>query len=147
MLSQRARYALKSLLNLARQPDGINQVRALAGEEHIPRRFLEVIMADLRKAGLVESTRGKTGGYRLSRPASLISFADIIRVTDGPIALVPCVSRNFYARCADCDDERTCALRQVMSIARAQMSDVLDRTTLADAVAGTAPFRFSEEAA
>lgn len=76
MLSQCARYALKSLLNLARQPDGINQVRALAEQEHIPRRFLEVIMVDLRKAGLVESIRGKTGGYRLGRPANLVSFAD-----------------------------------------------------------------------
>lgn len=139
MLSQRARYALKALLNLARHTSGTNQVRTLSEEEHIPRRFLEVIMADLRKAGLVESTRGKTGGYRLARPANLISFAEILRITDGPIALVPCVSRNFYARCEDCDDERTCEIRQVMSLLRVQMSAVLDHTTLADAVAGTAP--------
>jgi Rrf2 family protein len=144
MLSRRARYALKALINLARQPNGASQVRLLADEEHIPRRFLEVIMVDLRKAGLVESSRGKAGGYRLARPAGLISFADVIRILDGPLALVPCVSRNFYARCEDCDDEATCELRQVMAVVRNQMSDVLDRTTLADAVAGTAPSYFGE---
>ena len=96
-------------------------------------------MADMRKAGLVESMRGKTGGYRLARPASLITFAEIIRITDGALALVPCVSRNFYAKCDDCVDERTCEIRQVMSLLRTQMSAVLDYTTLADAVAGTAP--------
>jgi len=139
MLSQRARYALKALLNLARHDAGMNQVRSISAEENIPRRFLEVIMADMRKAGLVESMRGKTGGYRLARPASLITFAEIIRITDGAIALVPCVSRNFYAKCDDCVDERTCEIRQVMSLLRTQMSAVLDYTTLADAVAGTAP--------
>jgi Rrf2 family protein len=147
MLSQRGRYALKSLINLARQPDRVNHVRSLAEEEHVPRRFLEVIMVDLRKAGLVESIRGKQGGYRLSRPANLISFADIIRVTDGPLALIPCVSRNFYERCVDCDDEHTCELRQVMSLVRSQVSTVLDQTTLADAVAGTAARHLTGRAA
>ena len=147
MLSQRGRYALKALINLARHPGGMNQVRLLAEEENIPRRFLEVIMADLRKAGLVESARGKAGGYRLKRPASLISFADVIRTTDGPLALVPCVSRNFYTRCDDCNDERTCELRRVMAVVRNLVSDVLDRTSLADAVAGKGPALLDEAAA
>jgi Rrf2 family protein len=147
MLSQRARYAVKALIGLARHPGGMNQVRALAEEANVPRRFLEVIMGDLRKAGLVESVRGKSGGYRLSRPASLISFADVIRITDGPLALVPCVSRNFYSRCDDCRDEHSCELRKVMTIVRDRVSDVLDRTTLADAIAGTLPGRLSDVAA
>ena len=136
MLSQRARYATKALVALAKHPGGMTQVRALADEANVPRRFLEVIMADLRKEGLVESVRGKAGGYRLGRPANLISFADIIRVTDGPLALVPCVSRNFYARCDECQDEHTCELRQIMAVVRNRVSDVLDRTTLADAAQG-----------
>ena len=136
MLSQRARYALKALINLA-GADGWRQVPTIAEQEEIPRKFLEVIMSDLRKLGLVESTRGKSGGFRLSRPANLISFADIIRATDGPLALIPCVSRQFYQRCADCKDEATCTLRRVMAVVRNQVSDVLDRTTLADAIGGS----------
>ena len=139
MLSQRARYAIKALIALAKHPGGMTQVRTLADEANIPRRFLEVIMSDLRREGLIESVRGKAGGYRFGRPPSLISFADIIRVTDGPLALIPCVSRNFYSRCEDCKDEHTCELRRIMAVVRNRVSDVLDRTTLAEMVAGTAP--------
>lgn len=135
MLSQRARYALKAMINLARSETGSRQVSAIAAEENIPRKFLEGIMSELRRAGLVESARGKTGGYRLARPADLISFGDVIRLTDGPLALAPCVSRNFYKRCDDCADEATCALRRVLAQVRNLASEVLDQTTLASAVA------------
>ena len=134
MLSQKGRYALKAMLNLARVTDGrTKQVGAISLEEQIPRKFLEAIMSDLRQAGLVESARGKLGGYRLMRPAELITFGDIMRLTDGPLALLPCVSRQFYRRCQDCVDESACALRQVMATVRREVSDILDRTTLADA--------------
>ncbi len=134
MLSQKGRYALKAMLNLARVTDGrTRQVGAISTEEQIPRKFLEAIMAELRQAGLVESARGKLGGYRLMRPAELITFGDIMRLTDGPLALLPCVSRQFYRRCQDCPDESACALRQVMAQVRREVSDILDRTTLADA--------------
>ncbi|MET0274802.1 MAG: Rrf2 family transcriptional regulator [Phenylobacterium sp.] len=137
MLSQRGRYALKAMLNLARPgAGGPRQVSALCAEENLPRRFLEAIMSDLRKAGLVEATRGKWGGYQLARPADAITFGEIMRVTDGPLALLPCASRAFYRRCEDCADEQTCELRRIMSQVRNEVSDVLDRTTLADAVAG-----------
>lgn len=135
MLSQRGRYALKAMLNLARcatarQP---KQVSLIASEENIPRKFLEAIMSELREEGLVESVRGKFGGYRLPRPAEMITFGQIMRVTDGPIALVPCVSHNFYKRCDDCVDETSCALRRVMAEVRREASEILDRTSLADA--------------
>lgn len=136
MLSQRARYALKAMINLARSETGSRQVSAIAAEENIPRKFLEGIMSDLRRAGLVESARGKTGGYRLARPADLISFGDVIRLTDGPLGLAPCVSRNFYRRCDDCADEATCTLRRVLARVRNLASEVLDQTTLAGALAG-----------
>lgn len=136
MLSQRCRYALKAMLNLARESSAEpKQVSVLATEENIPRKFLEGIMSEMRQYGLVESTRGKSGGYRLSRPAELITFGDIMRRIDGPLALLACVSQNFYRRCDDCRDERTCELRRVMSRVRREASDILDRTTLADAVA------------
>ena len=139
MLSQRGRYALKALINLARSDASARQVSAIAAEEKIPRKFLEAIMSDLRKAHLVESARGKLGGYRLARPADVITFGQVIRITDGPLALVPCVSQNFYRRCDDCVDEATCTLRRVMGRVRNEVSEILDRTTLADALAGAAP--------
>jgi Rrf2 family protein len=136
MISQRCRYALKAMLNLARESSGLpKQVSALAIEESIPRKFLEGIMSEMRQNGLVESARGKSGGYRLSRPAELITFGDIMRHIDGPLALLACVSQNFYKRCDDCKDEKTCELRRVMSRVRREASDILDRTTLADAIA------------
>jgi Rrf2 family protein len=134
LLSQRGRYALKALINLARGDGSARQVSAIAAEERIPRKFLEGIMSDLRKAQLVASARGKTGGYRLARPADVITFGQVIRVTDGPLALVPCVSQNFYRRCDDCADEAACALRRVMARVRSEVSEILDRTTLADAI-------------
>jgi Rrf2 family protein len=136
VLSQRGRYALKAMINLARSDGSARQVSAIALEENIPRKFLEAIMSDLRKAALVDSARGKTGGYRLARPADLITFAEVIRITDGPLALIPCASPNFYRRCADCEDEATCILRRVMARVRNEVSEILDRTTLADALAG-----------
>ena len=138
MLSQRGRYALKALINLARLEAGSRQVSAIAAEENIPRKFLEAIMSDLRRANLVDSARGKMGGYRLARTADRITFGEVVRVTDGPLALIPCASRNFYRRCEDCSDEAACILRRVMAKVRDEVSDVLDRTTLADALGGAA---------
>ncbi|NIJ37357.1 Rrf2 family protein [Sphingopyxis panaciterrae] len=133
MLSQRSRYALKALLNIARN-GGVRQVAAISTEEQIPRKFLEAIMADLRRAGLVRSTRGAVGGYALGRPADLITFAEVMRITDGPIALLPCVSRNFYQRCEDCPDEHACQLRSLFSEVRDAVTGILDNRTLADAL-------------
>jgi Rrf2 family protein len=138
MLSQRARYALKALLNIARQGPRPQQVSAIAEQERIPRKFLETIMGDLRRAGLVTATRGNAGGYRLARPADLITFADVLRATDGPISMLPCVSRNFYERCEDCVDETTCALRRTFSDVRDAVNAVLEHRTLA-AAAETEP--------
>jgi Rrf2 family protein len=134
MLSQRARYALKALINIARAGAGPQGVATIAEQENIPRKFLETIMGDLRRAGLVISTRGYGGGYQLARPADLITFADVLRATDGPIAMVPCVSRNFYERCEDCDDEATCALRRTFSEVRDAVNAVLENRTLAEAL-------------
>ena len=145
MLSQRGRYALKALINLARGDGSARQVSAIAADERIPRKFLEGIMSELRKAQLVESARGKTGGYRLARPADVITFGQVIRVTDGPLALVPCVSQNFYRRCEDCADEAACALRRVMARVRSEVSEILDRTTLADALTAGAPATLLED--
>jgi Rrf2 family protein len=138
MLSQRARYALKALLNIARAGAGPQGVSTISEQENIPRKFLETIMGELRRGGLVTATRGNAGGYRLARPADLITFADVLRATDGPIAMLPCVSRNFYERCEDCTDEATCALRCTFSEVRDAVNAVLEHRTLAAAIADEA---------
>jgi len=134
MLSQRGRYALKALLHLARNAEESRQVSLIAAEETIPRKFLEAIMTDLRRARLVVSQRGKLGGYRLARAPGEITFGEVVRVTDGPLALIACASKTFYQRCEDCPDEAACILRRVMGEVREEVSAVLDRTTLADAL-------------
>lgn len=147
MLSQRGRYALKALLNIARADKSACQVSLISEQENIPRKFLESIMGDLRRAALVKSTRGNMGGYRLARPADLITFAEIVRATDGPIAMLPCVSRNFYQRCEDCHDEMTCALRKVFSEVRDAVTDILEHRTLADALRAERQDRDMEDVA
>ncbi|HEY2358363.1 MAG TPA: Rrf2 family transcriptional regulator [Phenylobacterium sp.] len=137
MLSQRGRYALKALLHLARHVGEPRGVSVIAADEQIPRKYLEAIMSDLRRADLVDSTRGWSGGYSLARPADLITFGEVIRLTDGPLALLPCASRNFYKRCEDCVDEAGCAIRRVMASVRNEVSEILDRTTIADAIANS----------
>jgi Rrf2 family protein len=134
MLSQRCKYALKAMINLSRSPRGSRPVSDIANEAKIPRKFLEAIMSDLRRGSLVESARGKLGGYRLARPADLITFGEIIRLIDGPLALLPCASRNFYQRCDDCPDEVGCILRRILTSVRNEVSEILDRTTLADSL-------------
>ena len=147
MLSQRARYALKALINIASTTAMARQISTISVQENIPRKFLESIMGDLRRAGLVSSTRGHTGGYRLARPADMITFAEILRATDGPIAMLPCVSRNFYHRCEDCHDEMTCALRKVFSEVRQAATNILEHRSLADAVTFAQSGRRPEDAA
>ena len=136
MLSQKTRYALRALLHLVERGDARPiQISEIASEQRVPRKYLELIMLELKRAGLVSSQRGPGGGYTLARPPAEISFADVIRIMDGPIALVPCASLNFYARCGDCHDEASCAIRRVMAQVREDAVRVLGGTSLADAAA------------
>ncbi|WP_375393005.1 RrF2 family transcriptional regulator [uncultured Sphingomonas sp.] len=135
MLTQRSRYALRAMLFLAETPIAGPPVpmTRIAAQANVPRKFLELILADLREAGFLHSTRGKMGGYRLSRPTHLISLGDVIRVIEGPLALVPCVSRTAYRACRDCKDEASCAIRHAMLRVRDETARILDGTSLADA--------------
>lgn len=138
MLTQRSRYGLRAMLLLARESAGDPPVpmSRIASEAVVPRKFLEIILTELKNANLVVSTRGKQGGFHLARPAELISFGDVIRVIEGPLALVPCVSRTAYKRCKDCKDEISCEIRRAMTIVRDDTARILDGTSLAAAVAG-----------
>src|SRR6476646_139572 len=132
MIAQKTRYALRSLLFLAEEQGGVPvQLSRIAETQRVPPKYLELIMLDLRKAGLVKSARGPKGGYQLSRPAADISFGEIVRSMEGPIALVSCASVNFYAPCGDCHDEATCAIRRAFTIMRDQSTAVLDSISLA----------------
>jgi len=116
MLSQKSRYALKALLVLAARGDSDPmQISDIADTANVPRKFLEQILLELKKPGIVRSHRGRLGGYSLGRPAKDISFADVLRVTDGPLALSPCVSVMAYRKCDDCFDEAICGIRNCRS--------------------------------
>ncbi len=136
MISQRSRYALKALIRLVRAGKGSSlSTRVIAEQEAIPVSFLEQIMLDLKRAGFVGSRRGKEGGYFIDRDPATLSLATVLRQIDGPVAPLPCLSKTAYRRCEDCPVERTCALRIVMGETYEAMLTVLEKRTLADAIA------------
>ena len=140
MLSQKARYALRALFVLSKatqeRPVLISDI---ARDAKVPRKFLEQILLELKRRGLVYSLRGKFGGYVLGRPADQIAFAEVIRAIDGPLALTPCASVTAYRRCDDCVDEDTCAIRKVLLVVRDATAGILEKCTLAQALAMVQP--------
>ena len=135
-LSKRGEYALRALIDLGIASElgwPMLQVSELAAKEKLPIKFLEQILAQLKAAGYVEARRGKFGGYSLARPMKRIKFGAVVRLIDGPLAPIRCVSRTSYARCS-CPDEVHCGLRMLMLDVRNAISTVLDRFTLADIV-------------
>jgi Rrf2 family protein len=137
MLSQKTKYALRALLMLAEQGEGkMVQVSDIAERQKAPKKFLELILLELKKHGLLHSQRGKRGGYMLAKPADEIYFGQIVRIMDGPLAPIPCASLTGYRKCSDCADEATCPIRRVMRRVRDAMSEILDNTTIADALKG-----------
>jgi Rrf2 family protein len=132
MISQRAKYALRALVALARAEHGSMMIGQIAAQQKIPRKFLEQILLELKRHDIVASRRGKFGGYGLARPPDQITFGQVLRLMDGPIALLPCISKIAYRRCADCSDEATCEIRRVFFEVAESARQVLDKTTLAD---------------
>lgn len=110
------------------------QISVISKEENISHKFLESILLSLRKAGYLGSKKGKGGGYHLLKPAKEIRMIDIIRLLEGPIAMLPCVSLNFYEKCDDCPDETKCAIHKLMLEVRDSTLDVLRPKTLQDIV-------------
>jgi Rrf2 family protein len=133
MLSFKARYALRALVELAKADGEQLTASDLATRADAPRKFLEAILLSLSRAGVVASRRGKFGGYVLARPPESISFAQVIRIIDGPLALAPCVSRTAFRKCDDCPDLATCSLREALLRARDATAQVLDSYSLAAA--------------
>ena len=133
MLSNKAKYGIRALMYLAAQPAGRPVlIREIAEKESLPKKFLEAILLEFKSAGILHSRPGKGGGYMLNRPAKSVTLGRVIRLMDGPLAPIPCVSQTAYAPCRDCVDEAACAIRAVMKEVRDATAKVLDETTLAD---------------
>jgi Rrf2 family protein len=135
MLSKKAKYALKALEYMAENKGNTPlKISQIAEEQNIPQKFLEAILLELRKDGLLRSRLGKTGGYLLNKAPEEIRLGHVIRLLDGPIALVPCVSYKYYAPCEECPDEATCGWRDVFGDVREATNQILDTMSLADVI-------------
>jgi Rrf2 family protein len=134
-ISKRTQYGLKAMLALGRRyREGPVLIGTLAREEAIPIKFLEAILLDMKGRGLLDSKMGRKGGYFLIRPPSAITIGSIIRVIEGPLAPLPCASETAFKPCEECEDVENCGTRIIMRRVRDAMSEVLDRTTLADLI-------------
>jgi Rrf2 family protein len=135
-LSKRGEYALRALIDLglaAEQGRPLVRISELVEKEKLPAKFLEQIFIQLKEAGLIDARRGKTGGYFLAQPAKKIFIGSVVRLIDGPLAPIACVSQTAYERCS-CPDEEHCGLRMLMLDVRNAIADILDRYTLGDVV-------------
>ncbi|MGB5418991.1 RrF2 family transcriptional regulator [Algibacter sp.] len=133
MLSKKTKYGLKALTFIARSKSDLPiQVSVIAKSEQIPQKFLEGILLTLRKSGVLGSKKGKHGGYYLRHDPSEVKMTDVMRVLEGPIAMIPCVSLNYYEKCDDCPDENLCSVHKLMIEVRDSTLQVFRNTTLAD---------------
>ena len=131
MISKKCKYALKALVRLGQEyGGGLVLTDDIAKSEHIPKKFLELILLDLKRAGYVRSKQGINGGYRLVQDPRHITLAEIYRLFDGAIALTPCVSQKFYEECDDCPDEKRCRLKRVFVEVREKTYDLLSGITI-----------------
>jgi Rrf2 family protein len=131
-LSKKTQYCLRALYALARDyGNGPTLISQLAAEEGIPKKFLEQILLALKATGIVESKKGKGGGYSLAQPPDSLTVGTIIRMIEGPLAPLPCASETRFRKCDECVDVETCGTRIVMRQVRDAISNILDSTTLA----------------
>lgn len=132
MLSKKTQYALQALSYMVeKHSDDPILIAEIASQKNIPIKFLENILLELRKAGFLESKKGKHGGYFFAQAPDKIKLSSIFRIIEGPIALLPCVSLNFYEKCADCN-EKKCGINKVMAAVRDNTLAILDNKTVAD---------------
>lgn len=133
MLSKKSKYAIHALVYLAsKQNEGPILISEVAEKQHIPKKFLEAILLDLRNAGILNSKKGKGGGYYLIKPTHEVNLADVVRLFEGAIALLPCVTHKYYEPCDECTDEATCGIRDVFMDIRNETVNILKKSTLQD---------------
>jgi Rrf2 family protein len=134
MISQKAKYAFKALVVLARAGIGTSmQTDEIARTAAVPRKFLEQILLQLKGHGLIASRRGRAGGYALVKRPETITVSQVLRIVDGPIAPLGCISRTAYRRCPDCSDEAQCGVRRMFAETYSATLQMMEETTLADA--------------
>ncbi len=132
MLSKKCKYAIHALVYLAeRYQQGPVHIQDIAEQQHIPKKFLEAILLELRNAKILHSKKGKGGGYYLYRKPEEVNLIEIMRLMDGAIAMLPCVSLNYYEPCEECRDERNCGIRDVFIGVRDETLKILSESTLA----------------
>ncbi|MBI3218324.1 MAG: Rrf2 family transcriptional regulator [Bacteroidetes bacterium] len=135
MLSKKCKYAIHALVYLAeRHEKGPVQIQDISDDQHIPKKFLEAILLELRHAKILESKKGKGGGYYLIKDPAEVNLMQVMRLIDGPIALLPCVSLNYYERCDECRNEKTCGIRNSLIQVRDETLKILGGSTLAKIV-------------
>ena len=134
MLSKKTKYGIKALVYIAKQEEKIIPIRDIAENENISQKFLESILLSLKKTGIVASKKGKAGGYYLIKEPSEVTMASVMRILEGPIAMLPCVSLNFYEKCDDCVSEETCSMHDVMADLRDASLSILNQKTLKDLI-------------
>ncbi len=135
MISKKTKYGIKALTYLAKQENNTPvQIATIAKSENISQKFLESILLTLRKSGFLGSKKGKGGGYYLLKEPKAIKMASVMRILEGPIAMLPCVSLNFYEKCNDCPDEKTCTIHNLMIEVRDSALRIFDNKSLADLI-------------
>jgi Rrf2 family protein len=138
MLSKKCQYALHALQYLAEKPFGQQQtIEDIAVSRNIPKKFLETILCNLKAAGILASRKGKLGGYYLNRLPKQINILEVVRTIDGAVAMLPCVSLNFYESCGGCEDETTCTINAVFKQVRDETLRILSTNTLEDLITKT----------
>ncbi|MFZ6010688.1 MAG: RrF2 family transcriptional regulator [Bacteroidota bacterium] len=134
MLSKKCKYAIHALVHMAKQPEEKFLIKDISEACNIPKKFLEAILLDLKRAGVLGSKQGKGGGYFLRRETSAVNLAEVVRLFDGAIAAVPCATHKFYEPCQECEDEETCAVRDSFLQVRNATVEMLKSNTLEDLV-------------
>ncbi|MFB0924707.1 MAG: Rrf2 family transcriptional regulator [Vicingaceae bacterium] len=135
MLSKKTKYGLKALSFIARQENrNPVQIATIAKSENISKKYLESILLTLKKDGVLGSKKGKGGGYYLIKNPNDVAMSSVMRVLEGPIAMIPCVSLNFYEKCDDCPDENACSVHKLMIEVRDSSLKIFNNTTLADLI-------------
>jgi Rrf2 family protein len=135
MLSKKCQYALHALIHLAKLEEGTSvTINAIAVAKNIPKKFLETILLDLKRAGVLSSKKGKSGGYYLLKRPETVPIIEIVRLIDGAVAMLPCVSLNYYRSCGMCEDENTCAINRIFGQVRDETLKILSSNTISDLV-------------
>ena len=134
MLSKKCKYAIHALVHMGHNPENRFLIKEVSEACRIPKKFLETILLDLKRAGVLGSKQGKGGGYFLRRNIADINLAEVVRLFDGAIAAVPCATFKYYERCNECEDEQTCSVRHAFMALRNETVEMLKKDTIADLV-------------